>query len=127
MIIVSGEQSIYTIETGARDDLTRRFVEKWEKWTWYGVRCCDDLLSVGDTVPNSRVWDDGEPTDEMLDGASCIKVAHDGIGPELFDMVSSYVGEHVYLIAGHYASYGEDDGEIIIRDAVVVDVIEVGR
>ena len=99
----------------------------WSVWTWYGVRCCDDDLARGDKVPASRVWDDGEPTDEMLAGASCLKVAHDGIGPaHILDhlaRLSSYVGDHVYLVGGHYASYGEDDGEIVIEDAVVIDVI----
>jgi hypothetical protein len=99
----------------------------YDEWTWYGLRCCDDDLIVGDRMPASRVWDDGEPTDEYCPGASCLKVAHDGIGPAhilgKLDQLQTYIGTRVYLCGGHYASYGDDPGEIVISDARVVDVI----
>src|ERR1051326_4307761 len=43
-----------------------------EEYVW-GVRWDDADLSVGHIFPASRVWDDGDPTDELCSGTSCIQ------------------------------------------------------
>lgn len=37
----------------------------------------------------------------------------------------NYFGDNVYLIAGDHSCYGTDPGESIIRNAVVVGIIEI--
>ena len=61
------------------------------------------------------VWDNGDDTG----------VEHDGICVCSLDRlgVNNYFGDHVAIICGNEAEYGEDDGELIIRDAEVVKVI----
>ena len=39
-------------------------------------------------------------------------------------MAADYYGDHVALIAGDDVSYGQDDDEVIINDAVVLQIIK---
>jgi len=38
-------------------------------------------------------------------------------------LVNGYYGEHVAVIAGDYQEWGQDAGEIIIREATVIEVL----
>jgi len=80
------------------------------------VHWSDDGLAPGVAVPASRRWDDGVPTDEMLNGTSAI----DAADPRALRLIDCYVGDRISVIAGFNASHGEDDCEIVIRDAVCV-------
>ena len=42
---------------------------------------------------------------------------------DALETVKMYSGKHLYIIAGDRMEYGHDDGEIIIRDAVVLGII----
>ena len=78
-----------------------------------GIRVQDKPFELGEV---SHVWDDGEDTGEELDGVCAIK----------FDMAKNshlYSGDHVAVLAGNRYSFGEDPGEIIIEDPVVVEVL----
>jgi len=74
---------------------------------------------VGDSLPCSYVWEDGDWTAQELSGTSGISItAH--IYP---DEWSGYTGDRVLVIGGESATGGEDRGEIIVEDAVILDII----
>lgn len=81
-----------------------------------GVRVQENEFTEGEILDNSFVWIDGEMTDEELDGTCAVKL-------EDAELAKGYFGEHVAIIVGESFTYGEDLGEIIIRDAEVLEVI----
>lgn len=86
------------------------------EYEFYGVRCHNGTpVAIGDTLPPSYVWDDGECTDQQLDGTCAIDLRESNADALIKSY--GYAGEPI-IIAGFYASHGEDRGEIIIRDAV---------
>lgn len=86
----------------------------WE-YEYVGVRVQEQEFEVGEINHLSHIWDNGDDTGVELDGICACKI--DRLG------VNNYFGDHVAIICGNDAEYGEDDGEIIIRDATVVKVI----
>jgi hypothetical protein len=96
----------------------------------YGLRFDDAVMSVGDVLPRSRVWVDGEPTSSLLPGTCCLLLAAssaDAAAQEATALLGSklargYLGTP-YVIGGERVAYGEDYGEAILRPAVVVAVL----
>ena len=86
----------------------------WD-YEFVGVRVQEQEFELGTIEHLSHVWDNGDDTGVELDGICVCKL--DRLG------VNQYFGDHVAIICGNEAEYGEDDGEIIIRDAEVVKVI----
>lgn len=84
-------------------------------YDYIGIRVQEDEFTEGEILSNSFVWIDGEPTDEELDGTCAVRL-------ENAELAYGYYGDHVAIIAGNSAEYGEDLGEIIIRDAEVIEV-----
>ena len=80
-----------------------------------GVRVQEQEFELGTIKHLSHVWDDGDDTGIELDGICVCKL--DRLGH------NNYFGEHIAIICGYEAEYGEDDGELIIRNAEVVKVI----
>ncbi|MGP1586221.1 MAG: hypothetical protein ACTTH3_06840 [Schwartzia sp. (in: firmicutes)] len=83
----------------------------------------------------SYVWVDGEWTDEEIDGTCAV-----GLSPWGYDSLDElkedaikrlnrlngfYPFDHVYLIGGYSSHSGEDDGEIVIKDAEVVGILQL--
>lgn len=92
---------------------------------YYGIRIDDDAIyNVGDLVATSRVWLDNEPTADCLDGTCCVGIAYVEDIDKAIKTANTYCGDHVYLIGGDRLEYGEDEGEYIIKDAVVVAVLQ---
>lgn len=91
------------------------------EYDYIGIRVQEELYeNIGDTVNHkSYVWDDGNILDEQLDGICAIDIneAH-WIGD-----FGGYLGEYVLILGSYSAQYGNDPGEIIMRDAVVLDII----
>ena len=101
----------------------------------YGLRVippeADVVVQPGDELPPSNQWDDGTDTGEALDGTSAVRIdsdtedaalkairligAHGKPGPNGY-----YYGDQVVLIKGKKSGVGEDVGEILLNDAVVV-------
>lgn len=101
-------EQIMTVVQQARQD---------EVAEWIGLRVDDEVdLQVGQILDGSRIWIDGEPTEETLDGTCAIDTANLG---RALRLAASYFGDRVSIIVGTYAQAGEDDCEIIIRDAQV--------
>lgn len=84
-------------------------------------------FAVGDTMPNSCVWVDGECIeDEELPGASGIRVASEDeivANLEAFRRMYGWDDRVVYVIGGQFAQDGADAGAIIIARAQVLRVI----
>lgn len=114
----------------AKQKVLSALIENGYSFCYYGVRTDDALYEVGDELPESRSWDDNNPTGEILPGTCAT-----GFGSLWYDdddaaavdktlaLQEDYVGDHQYLIAGDRCTYGDDIGEIIIERAVVVAVI----
>lgn len=106
----------------------------------FGIRSQEANAQVGDILPNSYAWVDGEKTDEELDGACCMHIAtisKDSIikainklgnkaqkrfGLPVNGYNAGYNGDNFLLVCGEYGKGGEDIGEIVIRDAKVIAV-----
>ncbi len=94
-----------------------------------GSRCwalrVDSGMAVGDELAPSRVWVDGEVTDEMLSGTSAIKIGFDP-RPDLVERAlktaSCYLGDQIALVAGRILEEGVDEYEIIIESPAVIAV-----
>lgn len=85
-------------------------------YDFIGIRVQENEFVEGEILDNSFVWIDGECTDEKLDGTCALRL-------DDARAANSYLGEHVAIIAGYYGEYGVDFGEIIIREAEVVEVL----
>lgn len=86
---------------------------------YFGLRVEDGrTFAVGDYLPNSRIWDDGEPTEDECNGVCTIGLGDD---PTLTDIeraltaTRTYHGDSLVLVGGKYLEYGQDSGEHIIR------------
>lgn len=80
-----------------------------------GIRFDEEDYKVGESMMESRIWIDGEPTEDYLDGTSALEVNY---------TTDAVYSGRCYLIGGIMGGYGEDENEIIIRNAIVVAIIE---
>lgn len=81
-----------------------------------GIRVQEVPFELGEMHHCSHVWVDGDDTEEELDGVSILRA-------DRAEMARHYYGNHVAIVAGNGYTYGEDDGEIVLRDPVVVEVL----
>lgn len=96
----------------------------------WGLRClpqdCD--ASVGDILPPSYRWEDGNNTGEEMDGTSAIRAALMDCAAEVDEVdivlrrVAIYRGSRIALLAAPHAMGGEDQGEIVMHEPVVVAI-----
>ena len=86
------------------------------EYEYIGVRVQENEFAEGEILDNSFVWIDGEMTDEELDGACAVNI-------DDARLANNYFGDHVAIIGSNSMEYGEDLGEIILRDAEVLEVI----
>ena len=97
-------------------------------YDFYGIRVIHGQAApakVGDTLDTSYRWEDGEPTDDELYGTCALAVdCYSNISRSLAALIKGYgsLGDQVVLVGGHQCEWGEDAGEIIIKDAVVLMV-----
>lgn len=96
--------------------------ELLDEYEVVAIRTQEPEFSLGKLDHVSHVWIDGEETDEELDGVCCInsQCANKVFGSRFF---GGYPGEHIAIIAGNRYEGGEDYGEVIIADPIVVEVL----
>ena len=93
------------------------------EFEYIGIRVEDGIeYEIGDYANDSRVWVNGDPMDETLNGTCCIGINGSNCAKAL-ELANSYVGNRVYIIGGDSMEFGEDEGEYIIRNAVVIWII----
>ena len=81
------------------------------------VRIQDVPFELGEMSHISHVWVDGTDTGDELDGVC-------GISLDSIDYINTiYFGDHIALLSGTDYTYGEDVGEVIMADAVVLEII----
>jgi len=84
----------------------REIVEEMEldsKYGYIGIRVQEEPFELGEMDHVSHIWDNGDDTGVELDGICVCSL--DRLG------VNNYFGDHVAIICGNEAEYGEDDGE----------------
>jgi hypothetical protein len=89
-----------------------------EHYAW-GVRFDVPGLCVGHVFPVSRVWANDQPTEETLPGTATLEDSH----LEVICSTHFYTGA-AYIVCGEHAGYGEDQGEILMRDCEIMALIE---
>lgn len=109
-------------------------------FAFYGIRATTEEHSAGEELSNSFIWVDGEKTEEELDGISTMGIKdlteeaviraikclgrdaceYFGVKENVFH---SYVGQNFVLIKGDSATAGDDNGEWVIKNPVVVAVL----
>lgn len=94
-------------------------------FAYFGIRVDENVdYKVGDYTANSRVWVNNEVTDEELEGTSCVGFMYADEIESALETAKGYFGNRVYVIAGNDMEYGEDSGEYVIKDAVVVAIVK---
>lgn len=89
----------------------------YRDYEYVGIRVQDSIpFEMGEMSHVSNVWIDGDDTGEELPGV-CV------IDARLAHLAVNYFGDHAAIVCGNHAEYGEDDGELIISDPVVVDIL----
>ena len=91
-------------------------IKENSEYEYIGVRVQENEFTEGESLDNSFVWIDGEMTDEELPGTCAVKL-------EDAQLANSYFGDHIAIIGSNSMEYGQDLGEIILRDAEVMEVL----
>lgn len=96
------------------------------EYDFYGVRAHRSSCVPGETLGRSRQWIDGECTDVELAGISALKIADVDDIPTLVERLKReycWSDETIALVGGYSVEWGEDDGEILIKDNVCLAVL----
>lgn len=97
-----------------------------------GLRGDNSEYAEGTELWNSRFWEDGIETDEVLDGTSAIIISADwkyDTIQTIEENINRYAnlaedyGENIYLVVGDVAEGGNDIGEIVIPSCRVLKKI----
>ena len=100
-----------------------KYVEQYNVVT---IRTQTVPFALGEIKHCSNVWVDGDKTDEELDGISATDIkswmikAHSS---EYTNESGCYWGNYQAIVCGNSYSWGDDDGEVIIDDAIIADII----
>ena len=103
------------------DDLIRKAEEASADadYAAIGVRVQDVPFVLGPMSQKSHIWDDGDDTGAELPGVCAMKL--DSI--RAAQQHGFYFGDYAAVVAGDSYEYGEDTGEIIIHDPVVIAIL----
>ncbi len=86
------------------------------------VNRANEAYKVGDIITKrSRVWVDNEPTNEYLSGTCAVsseKLHLTGYG---------YIGDTILVLGSNNAEGGNDLGEIVLIEPVVLDIIDAEK
>ena len=102
-----------------------RIVEELKfDYEFIGIRIQEENFEVGKVTHNSRIWIDGDETEEELDGICAVKVDKTNVEKRFAKANNLYFGEHVAIIVSNDAEWGEDEHEIIMKNAEVAYIIK---
>lgn len=91
-------------------------IKENSEYEYIGVRVQENEFAEGEILDSSFVWVDGKITDEELDGTCAVRL-------EDAELANGYFGDHVAIIGSNSMEYGQDLGEIILKDAEVIEVV----
>ena len=101
-------------------ELIKKIRELKNEYSWDYEQVCirvqDIPFELGEMDHQSSVWVDDNETDEYLDGVCTLSV-------EYAQNADFYFGAHLAIVAGNEYSYGQDPGEVIICDPVVLEIL----
>lgn len=92
----------------------RQIIDEQEldcKYGYIGIRVQEVPFELGEIDHTSHIWDNCDDTGIELDGICATNIE--------CKQFTEYFGDHVALICGNKATFGEEVGELIIEDAVV--------
>jgi hypothetical protein len=93
----------------------------------WALRVDSAEMEPGDLLPPSRVWVDGDPTDDLLPGTSALRIGFalsDDLVGRTLRAAGGYLGARVALVAGRILDDGEDAGEVVLDSPEVIAVWE---
>lgn len=90
------------------------------------IRTQEVPFELGEMTHESKVWADGDETEDTIGGISATDCTSRAVAmhTERNPKTGYYFGEHIAIVCGNDFEHGEDDGEIILKDAVVVEIIK---
>lgn len=103
------------------------------KYRYFGIRTDARSFSIGDKITASEDMSIYAEDGTMLDGTCATGFDYlyfDGENEDIeavakaLEINSAYAGEHQYLIGGYDANYGDDEAEVIIKNAEVIMTIK---
>lgn len=97
-----------------------------DEYDYIGIRTQEVPFELGSVDHDSSVWEDGEETNGCLDGISVTSIKSKAVvmhSSEASVRSGRYFGKHAAIIVGSCSGYGEDEGELILRDAEVVEIL----
>lgn len=92
-----------------------------DEYDYYGLRIVERKLTRNAVLRNSRRWEDGIPTGDVLDGVSAIEIRSGSDAKRTLRIARDYFGNSAVLLGSNSVTNGEDDGEIIMKRAVVLE------
>ena len=95
------------------------------QYSCYGIRRQDVKFEDegGVMTHTSSVWEDGEETDEELDGVSALCLDRYDSLDKAIEASRQYFGVHLAIIASDSYMWGQDEDEVVLEDPVVICVI----
>lgn len=91
-------------------------------WNCLALRTQDYPFTLGASADHSYQWYEGESTGEALDGLCGTGLWASNISWQS-DQETHYQGKHLAIVAGTSAEYGQDEGELVLKDPVVIAVL----
>lgn len=104
------------------EDVVSAVESAYDEYDYVGLRIQYEPFEIGEIDHLSHVWDDNNDTGEELDGICAIKVTPESVLRILKE--HSYFGDNIAILGSNSVTYGEDPGEIIMRDAVVTSIVQ---
>jgi hypothetical protein len=92
------------------------------------VRTQEVPFELGKMDYTSHVWIDGDDTGKSINGVCATNIKSDAVIMHAANKKNNYrygyyFGDYVAIIGGNNYKYGKDKGEVIIKDAVVLEIL----
>ena len=103
-------------------DRAEKYADNYEV---VAIRTQEQPFELGSILHCSKVWIDGDETDEEIDGISATSITSSAVKKHSDDHgFDYYYGHYTAIVCGNDYERGEDIGEVIIKGAVVVEILK---
>lgn len=94
---------------------------------FYSLRVDEKEYKINDILPSSRIWVDGNPTDDYTAGTSGLRYNPSKENENILKDILPYkwAGDQIYILSGNNGQGGEDINEIIIEKPKVIGIIKM--